>query len=158
MGAITMKVSEKSFQALREAAVVASRLGQEVANREVLEKALLKVAQPLAQRMRANAPSSGKTPYLDSLAGSIEAIPDKAARKAGTAAVLVGPMKRKGGHGWLAHLHEFEWGGMKYPARPFIRPAWDEVRDTLDDDIASEIKEQFFRVVRKYAKRAGRAA
>jgi len=152
MGAVTMKITAEGFRSLHQAAAVAAALGQKVANREVLEKALLRVAQPLAQEMRQGAPSSGRTPYLDSLVGSIEAVVDKEARKEGTAAVLVGPMKRKGGHGWLAHF--FEFGTSKLPARPFIRPAWDRALPTLDDDISSAIKEQFFRVVRKYAKRA----
>lgn len=154
MAQVTMKFSADSFRALHQAAAVAAALGQEVANRQVLERALLKVAGPIASEMRRRAPSSGKTPYLLSLAGSIEAEVDKGARAEGVARVLVGPVRRKGGHGWLAHLHEVEWGGMRYAARPFIRPAWEAAQATLDDDLASEIKEQFYRVVRKYAKRA----
>ena len=55
--------------------------------------------------------------------------------KSGEHQVIVGFRKRTGGHGYLAHFHEF--GTSKMPAKPFMRPA-DEKTKSEQEQIYTE--------------------
>lgn len=108
-------------------------------------KAMLAVTRPMAREMESSlyqriTRRSGET------GESIDAARvDDAAE--GVVAVEVGPRKGSDG-GWRVKFWEF--GTSRLPARPFMRPVWDEHASTFSRDVVAAMREV-------YRKAAGRA-
>jgi len=136
---------------LDEAIRNVSALGKELAEGEVIEKALVKVGQPLRDDIVRAAPRSRDARHM---ADEFVVKPSKEAREWGRTTVLVGPRAGKGSVGFVAPFVEF--GTSKMRARPFIRPAFDAFRGGFVGALTGELQKQFERVVRKYTKRAAR--
>jgi len=93
---------------------------------EVHIEALKKAAVPLRDRMFALAPKREWD-----LAEAIKIRKSKF-KKLGEHTVVVGPEKKSGGHGYLAHFHEYgthsKNGAEKIKAKPFMRPADEQTK------------------------------
>lgn len=61
-------------------------------------------------------------------------------KKLGEHQVLVGYRKRKDGHGFVAHFHEY--GTEKMPARPFMRPADESTKIQQEEIYTNELQKQ----------------
>ncbi len=72
--------------------------------------------------------------------------------------MFIGPSYAKGKGGRHGHLLEF--GTVKMPAQPFMRPAWDANKDaalrSISDDLGSEIEKAAARQARKAARLAAK--
>jgi len=92
------------------------------------QKVLLTQARIVRDRIREKAPQ-GPTGNLKAAAYAT-ALPESTTRKA---VAFAGIRPRKAPH---AHLVEFGHGGPHpAPPHPFVRPAWDEIRDTVKNNI-----------------------
>lgn len=135
------------WKGLDEAIRNVRALGEELANREVLEPALVKTGEPLRDEIIRTAPRSQDAEHM---ADTFVSVASREDRAEGRAVALVGPAA--GYPGFVAPFVEF--GTSKMGARPFIRPALDAF-----DFVATfvpHLRTRFERVVRKYAKRAGK--
>jgi len=116
-------------------------LADELTRDKVLAGALLSgVGRPLAEEMVG---ACVRLPPAPDAADSIAAVVAKDEAEAGTVTVRVGPRK--------SHPHSFvvrwiEKGTSKMPARPFMRPRYEEWRD--------QITPRFVEALRPYYKRA----
>lgn len=54
--------------------------------------------------------------------------------------VIVGFKKRAGGHGFIAHMHEF--GTEKMPATPFMRPADEKTKDEQEKIYTEQLQKE----------------
>ncbi len=130
----------------------AEALGREVADNEVMGRALLRTAQPLRDDITRTAPRSRVAPHV---AETFVAKVSREERDLGRVTVLVGP--QVGYPGFIAPFLEF--GTSKMRARPWIRPSYDAWRTTaFPGALVAEMRKQYERVVRKYVSRARSAA
>jgi len=134
---------------LDEAIRNAYSLGKDIAEGEVIEKALVKVGQPLRDDIVRTAPRSRIAPHM---ADTFVVKVSKEERDFGRTIVLVGPKAGRGSVGFVAGFVEL--GTSKMRAQPFVRPAFDAFKGGFVAALTVELQKQFTRVVRKYVKRA----
>ncbi len=73
----------------------------------------------------------------------------------GLVAVEIGP--RKGSDaGWRVKF--WETGTSKLPARPFMRPVWDEYEPIFTTAVVAALRKAYDTIKSRYARRAARAA
>lgn len=148
--------------------------------RNVLKRTLTKAAQPIADAARTNAPVDtgnlrdkiivstklknkiGNAEYAEAMksglgkAAAVAALRN-ARREAGQtgtfAQVFVGPST-----GSLRYAHMVEFGTVKMPPHPFIRPAWDAQKAEALDAIKREMWLEIEKAARRLAKKAARLA
>lgn len=116
--------------------------------RDVLKRVLIKRAEPMAETMRSLVPDDPATPETVDLKGSIGIGTKLSKRQARLhrkenkddkqfAEVFVGAGPKP-----QAHLQEF--GTVNHGPQPFVRPAWDQHKDSilagLKDDLWNEIE------------------
>lgn len=87
---------------------------------EVHINALKKAAKPLMRAIDLSVPED------TGLLASDLRIAKTKYPKDGEHQIIVGFRKRSGGHGYLAHFHEY--GTSKMPAKPFMRPSDDKTK------------------------------
>lgn len=143
-----MAVITTRIQGARELDKVLKKLPERVA-RTVVRGAVRKAAKVVEAEMRARAPV-GPTGNLKASIGQIGVRqPDK--RKV---VRTVGALKRGGRKGYHAHLVEF--GTVKTPARPFIRPAFDrtkgEALKVMGKELGKGVEKAARRLARSFAK------
>lgn len=146
-----MLVLTGRWTGLKDAIRNAEALGRDIANDEVIGKALLRTAEPLRDDIAAAAPRSKVAPHV------AETFVAKMSRdeSRGRMTVVVGP--KPGYPGLVAPFLEF--GTSKMAPRPFIRPTYDGWRATSwPGALVDQIRTQYERVVRKYVQRALKAA
>lgn len=102
--------------------------------RTELLKIMRRVAKPTAEAAKRNLKSRNVTGVLEKSIGNITSKNKKYPN------ILVGP-RIKGKHGgYYGHLVEFGHGGPKpAPARPFMRPAYDETKGQVTADAAAKV-------------------
>jgi HK97 gp10 family phage protein len=122
-----------------EDATRAIRALGELASAAVIESALRQVGEPIRDEMRAAAPVlTGRTAKDISLSTAVE----------GPEVVLrIGPRRRKGGRAYLVRFIEF--GTAHQPARPFMRPVWEEHRPRIAKDFTAALRPAYDRTVRR---------
>lgn len=128
-----------------------SALGREIAEDEVIGKALVQAGKPLRDDIMRTAPRSRDNRHM---ADEFIVKVSKEEKSFGRTTVLVGPRGGRGHVGFVAPFVEF--GTSSQSARPFIRPAFDAFRVSFVAALVPELQKQFNRVVRKYVKKAGR--
>jgi HK97 gp10 family phage protein len=146
-----MAKSNLQFKGFKEVQQIFDHMGEALAPKVVL-KVLTDGAQPLIEQAKANAPVG-----TGDLQRSIGVIPGKGGLKG--EGVYVGPRRGgKDGDGWQAHLVEYgvaprivkkptkkfykkgtQLGNM--PAHPFLRPAWDQKHQEVEQRIGAGFKE-----------------
>lgn len=142
-------ILKAKWAGLDEAIRNVSALGKDIAEGEVIEKALVRVGQPLKDEIARTAPRSKDQRHM---ADEFVVRPSKHDREFGRTIVLVGPRAGRGSVGFVAAFVEF--GTSRMRARPFIRPAFDAFRVGFVGALTGELQKQFERVVRKYTKGA----
>ncbi|MBL3611325.1 HK97-gp10 family putative phage morphogenesis protein [Rhodovulum sulfidophilum] len=132
------------------------RLSQ-AAGKGALRRALRTAAEPLAERMRANAPTD-EHELQESIAVSTKLSP----RQRKTHRKLVRDDKASVemfvGAGPLPQAHLQEFGTVSTPPQPWARPAWEAEKGPLLDRLREEMKAEIDKSVRRAEARAARAA
>lgn len=119
----------------------------EFGSHEVMLAAIKPSANELAEKMRSTIPRrTGLT------AEDIKVRESSDSKDGGKVELQVGGGRGSRGRAFIMRFMEF--GTFNQPARPFMRPAWDQVRGHLIADVTARLRPAFEKVVRKYAKRA----
>lgn len=128
----------------------------EVARDEVLQQALLDgVGKPMTEEMHTRL----YTVVTRRTGATGEALEARAAtaEEAGTVMVKIGP-RTKGSRGGIAaagfKVKFWEFGTSRLPARPFMRPVYDEWQGRITGQFLLRIRPVYERAVARYAKRA----
>ena len=141
-------------------------------DRKMRKKLLVKVfrqaSKPLVKEAKRLAPKSHKKSYIVAhgdirkkvrytrlvthRAGELKRSIGVIVGKGPVASVFIGP--RKGGikanDGWYAHFVEF--GTVKQKAQPFMRPAWNNTHESIEDQIYLSLKKAVEEEVKKGGK------
>lgn len=147
-----MKVTIKT-SGFREIDQALKAIEKKATAKAVMRRALIKAAQPVADKAQAMAPKGPKPQLAPSVAVStkLSKRQKKLHRKAfrsdkASVEVFVGA-------GPLSSAHNQEFGNQNHAAQPFMRPAWDaEGRATLDrlsDEMWKQIEAQARRTAKK---------
>lgn len=119
----------------------------EAVRKPVVVQALTEAAEPMRADMQRNAPRSKDAPHVQENIIIAEATSLEGVRVSDTeAAIAIGPAKKRGRVDFFYSLF-IEFGTIKMPARPFVRPAWD---GGVSKALAS-IGELFWAAVRRAA-------
>lgn len=118
--------------------------------KSVLRTAARRALKPIMQDARSRV-HVDKGDLRDSIIISTKARNARTRRSLGRSGVRVwvGPSWPQGAHG---HLEEF--GTVKTPAHPFMRPSWDRGKDKVLDDFVKEISKGLIRTARRLGKQA----
>jgi HK97 gp10 family phage protein len=135
-----------------EALEALAGVATEVARDDQVAKAMLAVTRPIATEM-GEALYQRVTRRTGETGGSIEAARVDEGVKPGTVAVEIGPRVRSDG-GWRVKFWEF--GTSRLPARPFMRPVWDEREASFAADVTAELR-KVYEVAARRRSRRGRA-
>lgn len=109
--------------------------------RTELTNILLEAGEPLRSRVAQLAPRSDEAPHIaDHIGMNAVRSVDGVKLREDQAAVAVGPLKGRASgkrfkgffYGWM-----LEYGTVKMPAQPFLRPAWDSEQSRTQDRIRS---------------------
>lgn len=120
--------------------------------KNVMRRVLRKAGQPVADRARELAPVD-EGDLRDSIVVStkLSKAQRQKRRKSGKNDVEIFV-----GAGAKPHAHLQEFGTSFHPAKPFLRPAWDQLKrqvlDGIKDDMWAEIRKAAERLARKAAK------
>lgn len=148
----TVEGLEETLANLRE---LPQRVG-----RLALRKALLKAAEPVAVVARSLAPDDPNTPAPDLrssiiVSGSLTRSQRRSKPKQNEVEVYVGP-SRSAGRNVLNYASFQEFGTIKQPPHPYMRPAWDRMQPVvlkiLSDELAKQVEAAAGRVSRKFFK------
>lgn len=141
-----------------EETIAALREFPKSTGRATLRRALVKAANPVAVVARSYAPDDPQTPAPDlksSIAVATQLTRRHRAAKRDEVEVHVGPT-RVSGRAVLNYAAIQEFGSYKQTARPFMRPAWDRMKDIvfriLARELAVEFEKSARRLDRKFAK------
>ncbi len=143
--------------------------------RNVLKRALIKAAEPIADKARQLVPKDTHALERSIIASSKLANPVgkaeyAAAMKAGkgksAAAGAMREARREAGGeffaeisvgpGQLPHAHLVEFGSSKMAAQPYLRPAWDAHKVDALDAISGELKSEIDRAAKRAAQKAAK--
>ena len=128
-------------------------IASECTRDEVVAQAMLQVSRPIADEMGA-ALYSRVTRVTGETGASVEAAQVEKGERPGIVVVELGP--RKGSDaGWKAKFWEF--GTSRLPARPFMRPVWDEHEATYSTAITAALGKAYQTLATRYTRRQGRA-
>ena len=128
--------------------------------RNVLRRALVKAAQPVAIVARSYAPDDPATPAPDlkrsiAVATQLTRGQKQAGPRLNEVEVYVGPTVQAG-RSVLRYAAIQEFGSYKQPARPYMRPAWDRtqpmVMAILTRELTVEYEAAAARLARKFFK------
>lgn len=125
--------------------------------RNVVQRALIKAAQPVVESAKSYAPDDPETPAPD-LKSSIIASPNLTRRarqntaRANEVEVYIGP-SATAGRLVLNYASFEEFGTVHNPAHPYLRPAWDGGRDAFMDFFARELANEYEKTATRIATR-----
>lgn len=154
-------VARVRVEGLRELEQSLRELPKAVA-RNALRRVLIKRAQPMAETMRALVPDDPATPETKDLKGSIGVGTKLSKRQAKLhrrenrddkqfAEVFVGA-------GPKPHAHLQEFGTVNHGPQPFVRPAWDQHKDSILEGIKDDLAKEIDKTAKRRAARAARLA
>jgi len=109
---------------------------------KTLESIMFKSTLQLVKLMKRRAPK-GETGTTAAAIGRRRVRGRKRISGKEKAAIYVGNTNRR--KGWKAHF--FEFGTVKMPARPYIRPSWERMKRSVNRNIAEGIRKVIFRPV-----------
>lgn len=143
-----------SFTGVREIDQILANLPKEL-NHKILGAAHAAAAKPLVEREKLLAPE-GPTGHL---VDSIGLIKSSFKRADSLGEVIVGPRRRRGGQ----HAHLVEFGTRRrtnkrganrgiMPKHPFVQPAFNQEKGTVERGIALEVGKSVVRTMRRYAR------
>lgn len=125
--------------------------------RNVVRRALLKAARPVVDAARGYAPDDPETPAPD-LRSSITAT-DKLTRRAkqnnppvNEVEVFIGP-SATAGRLVLNYAAFQEFGTVKQPPRPYLRPAWDSRKRDVEEVFSKELSAEYEKTANRIATR-----
>jgi len=120
--------------------------------KSTLRAALKKAAKPVLADAKADVHKASGN-LRDSLAIGTQLMKSQTGfqRRVGFPQVFIGARWPQGAH---AHLEEF--GTVRTPSHPFMRPAWDRNKDEVRDSLGAEIWRQLARAAKRLAKRAAK--
>jgi len=128
-------------------------IASECARDEVVVQAMLQVSRPIADEMGA-ALYSRVTRVTGETGASIEAQQVEKGDRPGITVVELGP--RKGSDaGWRVKF--WELGTSRLPARPFMRPTWDEHEATYSTAVTAALAKAYQTLATRHARRQSRA-
>lgn len=120
-----------------------------------LRRALRKVAEPIADKMRLYAPDDPSTANED-LVSSIGVGTKLSTRQRSLHRRMFKSNKASVemfvGAGKIQHAHLQEFGTSKHGAQPFARPAWDSERGTILQRLSMDIEAEIQRAIGRAAK------
>lgn len=125
----------------------------EVARDEVIAQAMLQVSRPIAAEMGA-ALYARVTRATGETGASIEAAQVEKGDRPGITVVELGPRKRSAA-GWRVKF--WELGTSRLPARPFMRPTWDEYEATYSTAVTAALGKAYQTLATRHARRQARA-
>jgi HK97 gp10 family phage protein len=129
---------------LTEAVEALQEVSTEVVRDDIIAKAMLRVSRPIADEM-GDALYRQITRRTGETGGSIEAQRVDSGT-AGVVAVEIGPRQGSDG-GWKVRFWEF--GTSRLPARPFMRPTWDEHRADFSASVTAALQEAYGQAARR---------
>ena len=125
-----------TFSGGRELEAALRELGSLRRVKTALTRSAKRALQPIAEATRQHVPRD-----TEQLASGVDVRP-LTRRQGGSADAVTLGVVFTGPHRTLAHLYEFGFtqrNGQPYPARPFLRPAWDGGRDQALSDFQGEL-------------------
>lgn len=129
--------------------------------KNVMRRVLRKVAQPMADTMKAKAPDDPKTGGND-LRSSIGVGTQLSKRQRGLHRKMFKDDKASVevfvGAGPVPQAHLQEFGTVHHGPQPFARPAWDQHREELIPQIGNEMWAEIEKAAQRLARKAARAA
>lgn len=153
--------------------------------KNVLKRVLLKAGQPVADAASAMAPrdtgelaasvavgsrianSAGKSEFAAAMkgglgkaaaVGALRGARRAAAGQGSFAEAYIGPTKAKSKRAGIKRIVQ-EFGSVKQPGKPFLRPAWDARKDQVLEIIKNDLGDEIIKTARRAAKRkAAKAA
>lgn len=118
----------------------------------VLRNALKKAAAPVVADAKANAPRDrGDLAESIDIRATLTRRQRRMRARRGAVEMFIGPSFPLGAHG---HLVEF--GTVKMPARPFLRPAWDSNKERVLETFGKLIWAELAKAAKRLAKRAAK--
>lgn len=137
-----------TWTGLDEAVAALEQLAAQVSRDDVVAKAMLGVTRPMAREMEGRL-YQVITRRTGETGEAIEAqrVDDAAD---GVIAVEIGPRKRSDG-GW--RLKFWEVGTSRIPARPFMRPVWEEHASTFSRDVTNNLRDAYDKAVARGRRR-----
>jgi HK97 gp10 family phage protein len=129
-------------------------IASECARDEVVAQAMLQVSRPIAAEMGAALYSRVRR-VTGETGASIEAAQVEKGDRPGITVVEIGP--RKGSDaGWKVKF--WELGTSKLPARPFMRPVWDEHQATFSTAVTAALGKAYQTLASRFTRRQARAS
>ena len=154
MAATTLSQSGRAFKVAfsggRALEASLRELGSLRRVKSALTRAGKRALQPIAEATRQRVPRE-----TEALAKGVTVRP-LTRRQGGSADAMTLGVVFTGPHRTLAHLYEFGFtkrNGQPYPARPFLRPAWDGGRDQALADFRGELWAFLARAARRARRR-----
>jgi HK97 gp10 family phage protein len=128
------------------------QIATECARDEVVGAAMLKVSRPIAEEMGA-ALYQRVTRRSGETGEAIEAQQVDKDQTPGVVVVEIGPRRRTAGF----KVRFWEFGTSRLPARPFMRPIWDEHESTFSTAVTAALGKAYATVAGRFRARAARA-
>lgn len=145
-------VNSVKLEGFKELDVALGELPKATA-RNVLRRVLRKAAEPVLAAMEAKAPrgETGRTAESLAISNSLNAANRRDQKREGKAFAEVYVGSRRGSAAQFA-----EYGTVKQPPQPYLRPGWEATQDealkTISEELGSEIDKAAKRLARKRAK------
>ncbi|OWU77602.1 HK97-gp10 family putative phage morphogenesis protein [Marinibacterium profundimaris] len=131
------------------------------AGKGALRRSLRKAAEPLAEKMRVNAPRDDSPDLVESIAVSTKLSKRQRGLHRKTVRDDKASVEMFVGAGPLPEAHLQEFGTIHHPPQPWARPAWDSDRaamlDRLRVELWAEVSKSVARAEARAAKRAARS-
>jgi HK97 gp10 family phage protein len=144
---------------LAETLAALRRLPEVATQKNVLRRALVKAAQPIADAARAIAPDDPRTSAPDlrsSIGVATELIERHRSKlKENDVEVYVGPT-RQVGRSVLRYASNVEYGTFRAAPHPYLRPAFDANKAMVMDILAKELTVEFEAAVRRASKKSAK--
>lgn len=133
------------------AAAALADIASQVARDDVVAEAMLQSAKPVLSDMQIRATDLG----LYATGQMVEAMAVARVTDAGTGegvvVIEIGP-RRGAKHSRLVNFWEF--GTSKAPARPFMRPTWDEYERVFPTAVTAALRKAYEKLAARFARRA----
>lgn len=125
------------------------QIASEVSRDEVVADAMLRVSRPIAREMD-EALYRRITRITGETGASIQARQVDKSDTPGIVSVEIGPLESSDA-GWKVKF--WERGTSSIPARPFMRPTWDEHERSFSREVVAELRGAYTRMVKRFARR-----